>query len=122
MQLPAIRWRCIPWIAWLVETDGYVAARSSDRESLVVRAQSGDPDAFEALVRGSGGRLLAIARKILRDPHAAEDALQQAVITPWRTTPRLRNPGRFDAWLYRLLVRACYAETRIAKRQFSGRV
>jgi RNA polymerase sigma-70 factor (ECF subfamily) len=110
------------WIAWLIEADESVAAGGASREALVVRAQSGDPEAFEMLVRAAGDRLLGIARKILRDPDAAEDALQQAVITAWRTLPRLRDPGRFDAWMYRLLVRACYAESRDARRRFAGHV
>jgi hypothetical protein len=28
----------------------------------------------------------------------------------------LRDPARFDAWSYRLLVRACYAERRATQR------
>src|SRR5262249_29306906 len=28
----------------------------------------------------------------------------------WRELPQLRDPGRFEAWSYRVLVRACYAE------------
>ena len=42
----------------------------------------------------------------------AEDATQQALLTIWRDLPQLRDPARFDAWSYRLLVRACYAEGR----------
>ena len=42
----------------------------------------------------------------------AEDATQQALLAIWRDLPQLRDPARFDAWSYRLLVRACYAEGR----------
>jgi branched-subunit amino acid ABC-type transport system permease component len=90
-------------IAWLVGTDALDAAPASigaTRLELVERARSGDPDAFEALVRAVGDHLLAVSRKILRDPDAAEDALQQAVIRGWRSLPRLRDPARFDQWLY----------------------
>ena len=86
------------------------------RTDLVVRARSGDPEAFEALIRAAGDHLLAVARKILRDPDAAEDALQQAVIRAWRRLPQLRDPERFDAWLYRILVMACYAEANQQRR------
>ena len=65
---------------------------------------------------GSSGRPASgcsgIARKILRDPDAAEDAVQQAVIQAWRELPRLREPERFEAWLTKLLVSACYQEAR----------
>jgi RNA polymerase sigma-70 factor (ECF subfamily) len=43
-----------------------------------------------------------------RDPHRAEDAVQQALLLAWRDLPRLRDASRFDAWLMRLLVNQCY--------------
>ena len=53
-------------------------------------------------------RLYAVARLILRDDDAAADAVQDALLGTWRDIPTLRDPGRFDAWLHRLLVRACH--------------
>ena len=79
---------------------------------LVVRAQRGDQQAFASLAVAVGGRLHAVAHRILRDTDLAEDATQQALLTIWRDLPQLRDPARFDAWSYRLLVRACYAEGR----------
>ncbi|MFI5226755.1 MAG: RNA polymerase sigma factor [Candidatus Limnocylindrales bacterium] len=79
---------------------------------LVVRAQHGDEEAFASLAVAVGGRLHAVAHRILRDIELAEDATQQALLTIWRDLPQLRDPARFDAWSYRLLVRACYAEGR----------
>jgi RNA polymerase sigma-70 factor (ECF subfamily) len=49
---------------------------------------------------------------MLRDVDLAEDAVQQALVIAWRELPRLRDPDRFDAWLQRTLVHACYAEGR----------
>jgi RNA polymerase sigma-70 factor (ECF subfamily) len=79
---------------------------------LVVQAQHGDEEAFASLAVAIGGRLHAVSHRILRDIHLAEDATQQALLTIWRDLPQLRDPARFDAWSYRLLVRACYAEGR----------
>jgi RNA polymerase sigma-70 factor (ECF subfamily) len=79
---------------------------------LVVRAQHGDQEAFASLAVAAGNRLHAVAHRILRDIELAEDATQQALLTIWRDLPQLRDPARFDAWSYRLLVRACYAEGR----------
>ena len=106
-------------IRWLIAGDAAVAGlrvRSASRTDLVLRARSGDPEAFETLIRAAGDHLLAVARKILRDPDAAEDALQQAVIRAWRRLPQLRDPDKFDAWLYRILVMACYAEANRSRR------
>jgi RNA polymerase sigma-70 factor, ECF subfamily len=81
-------------------------------EELVERAQRGDRDAFGSLVQLTSDRMYAIASRILRDADLAEDALQGALITAWRSLPTLRDPARFEAWLRRLLVHACYAEAR----------
>jgi RNA polymerase sigma-70 factor (ECF subfamily) len=79
---------------------------------LIGRAQHGDEEAFASLAVAAGDRLHAVAHRILRDIELAEDATQQALLTIWRDLPQLRDPARFDAWSYRLLVRACYAEAR----------
>ena len=79
---------------------------------LVTRAQHGDEEAFASLAVAAGDRLHTVAYRILRDIGLAEDATQQALLAIWRDLPQLRDPARFDAWSYRLLVRACYAEGR----------
>ena len=79
-----------------------------DRD-LVERARSGDQAAFADLVHQVSDTLLGIARGILRDPGLAEDVLQDALVTIWRKLPHLREPERFEAWAYRILVNACYA-------------
>jgi RNA polymerase sigma-70 factor, ECF subfamily len=79
---------------------------------LVIRAQHGDAEAFANLALACGDRLHAIAHRILRDVGLAEDATQQALLEIWQNLPSLRDPARFDAWSYRVLVNACYDEGR----------
>ena len=79
----------------------------------MIRARDGDLDAFSALTSSRTNRLFAVARLILRDTERAEDAVQDALIQAWQDLRGLRDPDRFDAWLRRLLVRACY---RVAER------
>jgi RNA polymerase sigma-70 factor (ECF subfamily) len=83
--------------------------------NLVARAQDGDEEAFESLALAIGNRLHAVAHRILRDIDLAEDATQQALLSIWRDLPSLRDPSRFEAWAFRLLVRVCYAEGRRAR-------
>lgn len=83
---------------------------------LVERAMRGDEEAFDQLVGRIGDSLYSVARRILRDTTLAEDATQQALLATWRSLPQLRDPDRFEAWAYRLLVRACYAESRRERR------
>ena len=79
---------------------------------LVMRAQRGDRAAFGLLAAEIATRFLAVSRRTLRDIDLAEDATQQALVAIWRDLRQLQDPARFDAWSYRLLVRACYAEGR----------
>ena len=74
---------------------------------LVDRAMRGDREAFGVLAGRAVDRLYRIARLILRDTELAEDATQEALVRAWRDLPALRNAERFDAWLYRLIVRSC---------------
>jgi RNA polymerase sigma-70 factor (ECF subfamily) len=84
---------------------------------LVEKAQDGDEQAFASLIVSVGDRLHAVAHRILRDATLAEDATQQALLTIWRDLPQLREPQRFDVWSYRVLVHACYAESRRSRSQ-----
>ena len=83
---------------------------------LVIRAQRGDREAYAVLVTRVTARFVAVARRILRDADLAEDATQQALVSAWQNLPKLRDPARFEAWAYRLLVRACYAEGKKERR------
>jgi RNA polymerase sigma-70 factor (ECF subfamily) len=80
------------------------------QRDLAVRAREGDHDAFNALAAASIGRLFAIATLILRDRDLAEDATQEALVNAWRDIRGLRQPDSIDAWLSRLVVRACYRQ------------
>jgi RNA polymerase sigma factor (sigma-70 family) len=78
------------------------------QRELVVMASSGDHAAFSQLATASIGGLYRIAHLILRDADLANDAVQDALIAAWRDIRGLRDPDRFEAWLRRLTVRACY--------------
>jgi len=86
------------------------------RARLVERAREGDESAFTELIDLDGDRCYAIAFRILRDVERAQDAVQQALLLAWRELPRLRDSERFEVWLHRLLVNACYEEARRYRR------
>ena len=86
-----------------------------DRD-LVEAARRGDREAYADLIRSRGDRLYAIAQRILRDVDRTEDAVQEALVIAWRDLPGLRDPDRFDAWLHRLVVRACLREAMRQRR------
>ena len=86
------------------------------QRELVERARRGDHDAFAALAGAAISRLDAAAWLILRDAEQAKDAVQNTLVRAWRDLPTLRDPDRFEAWLHRLLVRACVDEARRLRR------
>jgi RNA polymerase sigma-70 factor, ECF subfamily len=79
---------------------------------LIDRARNGDRDAFGTLATSSIDRLYAIAVRVVHDRDRAEDAVQSTLLRAWRDLPSLRDSTRFEAWLYRLLLRSCYDEAR----------
>jgi RNA polymerase sigma factor (sigma-70 family) len=87
------------------------------QRDLVQRARDGDGDAFAALAAAVHDRLHRTARLILRSDDAAADAVQEALTAAWLHIRAVRDPDRFDAWLQRLLVHACYREARQTKRR-----
>jgi RNA polymerase sigma-70 factor (ECF subfamily) len=82
------------------------------QRELVELARAGDTEAFRDLVVAVSGRLYGIAFRILRDADQADDALQRALIQAWEGLPGLRDPDRFDAWTYQLVVHASFREAR----------
>jgi RNA polymerase sigma-70 factor, ECF subfamily len=91
-----------------------------DRD-LVTRAQRGDRDAFAVLVHQVSDSLFAVGFRILRDTGLAEDALQNALVLAWRRLPHLRDADRFEAWIHRILINACYDEAN-RSRQWTANV
>jgi len=83
---------------------------------LVERASRGDREAFASLAAANVDHCYGLAYRILRDAHRAQDATQQALLGAWRDLPTLKDHERFEAWLHRLVVNACYAEARTDRR------
>jgi RNA polymerase sigma-70 factor, ECF subfamily len=87
------------------------------QRDLVLRARDGDHDAFTALAAGAVDRLHRTARLILRSDDRAADAVQESLLAAWLHIRAVRDPDRFDAWLNRLLVHACYREAKRVRQR-----
>jgi len=84
---------------------------------LILRARQGDHEAFTQLVGDALNRLHRTARLILRSDDLAADAVQEALLSAWLNIRAVREPERFDGWLYKLVVHACYRQARRTKRR-----
>ncbi len=58
-----------------------------------------------------------LATFILRDPEAAEDAVQEAALLAWRKRRSLRDDQAVDGWFTRILVNVCRDQLRHRSRQ-----
>jgi RNA polymerase sigma-70 factor (ECF subfamily) len=79
-------------------------------EFLVLAAQSGDGAAFERLARRWQPKLAAHAWRLLGDPEAARDAVQESWLEIVRGLRRLRDARAFPAWAFRIVSRRCARE------------
>lgn len=92
------------------------ATREADAE-LVTRLRAGDESAYEALVRRHGPRLLATARRLLRQEEDARDAVQDAFLQSFRGLDRFQGDARLSTWLHRIVVNASLMKLRTRRRK-----
>lgn len=92
-------------------------AQDSVQDPLVARLKAGDADAFEELVRCHGGRMLAVARRFLRDDDAARDAVQDAFLSAFRGIRSFDGNARISTWLHRIVVNAALMRIRTRQRR-----
>lgn len=76
---------------------------------LVVAARNGDPGSLERLLETAWPHAFRIARSVVLDDDAAQDAAQEACAIVYRTIATLRAPDAFRAWFYRIVVREASA-------------
>jgi RNA polymerase sigma-70 factor (ECF subfamily) len=85
--------------------------------ALLGRLRSGDEAAFAELVRREGGRMLAVAKRILRSEDDAHDALQDAFLAAFRHLPEFAGDARLSTWLHRIAINAALMRLRSRKRR-----
>jgi RNA polymerase sigma-70 factor (ECF subfamily) len=83
----------------------------------VAAAQTGDEASFEALIQPRLVRLLRLSLSILGNEADAQDAVQDACLQAWSQLSRLRDPERFEAWLWQIAINGC--RTRLRRRRDS---
>ena len=86
-------------------------------EAFVERLRAGEDEAFEELVRRFGGRMLAAARRMLRDEEDAKDAVQDAFLRAFRGLPDFEARAAIGSWLHRILITSCLMKLRSRRRK-----
>ncbi len=88
------------------------AAQEGSEVALVHRLVAGDEDAFAEVVRVHAPRMLATARRLLRDEHEAEDAVQEAFVSAFGALDRFEGASALGTWLHRIAVNAALERLR----------
>jgi RNA polymerase sigma-70 factor (ECF subfamily) len=86
-------------------------------DALVERLRARNEEAFETMVRQYGGRMLATARRLLGNEHDANDAVQQAFISVFKSIAGFNGEARLSTWLHRIVVNAALAQMRYRRRR-----
>jgi RNA polymerase sigma-70 factor (ECF subfamily) len=84
---------------------------------LLARLQSGDESAFTELVERNTGRLLAVARRLLRDEDEAGDAVQDAFLSAFKSLRTFNGQAKLSTWLHRITVNAALMRLRTRKHR-----
>ena len=101
----------------LADSVGFRDAEAEEPELFLERLRSGDELAYEELVRTHTGRLLGTARQFLSRAEDAQDAVQEAFVSAFRSVGSFRGGSSLATWLHRIVVNACLMKIRGASRR-----
>jgi RNA polymerase sigma-70 factor (ECF subfamily) len=99
-----------------IDSDTASDGAASSDEALVGRAQVGDRDAMEALLRRHYDRIYAVCRRMTGNDADAADAAQNALVAVARGLPRFDVRSLFSTWAYRIAVNCSIDELRRRSR------
>ena len=84
------------------------AGEAAPADADLIRAHvAGDPDAFGELVRRHRDRLWAVALRTCGEREEAADAVQDALLSAYRSAASYRGQAQVTTWLHRVVVNAC---------------
>jgi RNA polymerase sigma-70 factor (ECF subfamily) len=92
--------------------------KTEDQETgLIEKLRTGDDGAYEVMVRRYGGRMLAAARRILKNEPDAHDAVQEAFLSVFRSIGNFAGEAALSTWLHRIVINAALMKIRSRRRR-----
>src|SRR5262249_37636914 len=88
-----------------------------DEAALLAGVRRGDEAAFELLIRTFCGRLLAVARRFVRNGEDARDVVQTAYLSAFRGLDTFEGGCQLSTWLHRIVVNAALMKLRSRRRK-----
>ena len=95
---------------------------SDSDAALVARTLGGDLDAYAALMARYRDAFGRYAYHMLGNREDAQEAMQDSFVRAFRALAACREPERFGAWLFRIVVNRCHTVRRRLQRyrRFDG--
>jgi RNA polymerase sigma factor (sigma-70 family) len=121
MSMPHRQWQ--PLLGFLHQVAAPRSARAASDVHLLERFRAaGEEAAFATLMQRHGPMVYDVCRRVLDDPHAAEDAFQATFLVLVRKAGVIRRPDLLANWLYGVAYRtALKARTEAARRRLHER-
>lgn len=88
-----------------------------DEAALLARLRGKDEAAFDELVDAAAGRMLSVARKMMPTEADAEDAVQDAFLSAFKSLDRFDGRSKLTTWLHQITVNACLMKLRSKRRR-----
>lgn len=92
------------------------ASEPPSEEPLLARLRAGDETAYEEVVRRHAGLLLQVARRLLGNDEDAQDAVQECLLSAFRSIESFQGQARLSTWLHRIVVNASLMRLRKRRR------
>jgi len=89
----------------------------SNEKHLVVRLRAGDQASYKQLITTYGGRMLAVARRLVRNEEDARDSVQDAFLQAFRSIEKFEGRSSLGSWLHRIVVNAALMRIRSRSRR-----
>jgi RNA polymerase sigma-70 factor (ECF subfamily) len=89
---------------------------SSEQLRLLPALRAGEDWAYEELVRTHSPRLLSVARRFLRNPEDASEAVHEAFVSAFRSLDRFQGSARLSTWLHRIVINVALMKLRSRRR------
>ena len=99
-----------------------ISLDSYSDEELMDMYQNGDSQALGHLIKRLRPKMEQVTRSKILDRELANDALQEACITIFKTAKSFRGESKVFTWIYRLVVNACIDQLRKEKTRSSQNV
>jgi len=86
-------------------------------EDLLAALRRGEEWAFETMIRLFGTRLLAVARRFVKNEEDARDIVQSSYLNAFRSLAEFEGNAQLSTWLHRIVVNAALMKLRSARRR-----